>query len=385
MAFIDKFRRITSNGDYFAEIDGLRFIAIFTVILFHMKSTVDIIPMNVGYLGSLIKPIFDNGWQGVELFFAISGFIIGLPFAKVYIEGRKPINLKSFFMRRLTRLEPPYMIAIIAYTIFSIAFSVDNPETKITGLFSSIFYLNNVIFGLPEFLPIGVVWSLEIEIQFYILAIFFTKIYKLDKVKRRSIMLSIIYGMPVLTTFFPLKMHTLYTYLHFFFIGLLLADLSLDKEKIKINKYVSAILGFFALYGLIYINHGKNLPFRFIFISSIIVFYYLSMHTPFWKKVMSFKPVAIIGGMCYSIYLLHTIIIGAFKGLTFGWVIGNSYMLTLVINAIVVSIGILFFSGIYFLLIEKPCMDKNWPAKLLAWFKSKTEFVFAYKAIPERD
>ena len=35
MRFLDKFRRITSSGEYFAEIDGFRFMAIMWVLLFH--------------------------------------------------------------------------------------------------------------------------------------------------------------------------------------------------------------------------------------------------------------------------------------------------------------------------------------------------------------
>jgi peptidoglycan/LPS O-acetylase OafA/YrhL len=371
MAFLDKFRRITTTGDYFAEIDGLRFIAIFTVILFHMKTTVDMFTVNAGFIGRIFKPIFDNGWQGVELFFAISGFIIGLPFAKQYIGGRKPIHLKSYFIRRLTRLEPPYMIAIIGYTLISICLSVDNPDTKIPGLFASMFYVNNIVFNVPEYYPIGVVWSLEIEIQFYILAILFTKVYKLSKFSRRSILLSVIYGFPVLNEFFAIKRPTLYTYIHFFFIGLLLADLYLDSKKISLPKVLSIIIGGASFLGLLYINHGINLENKFIFITAILVFYYLAMHDSIWKKIMSIKVIAYIGGMCYSIYLLHTIVIGAYKGMTYGILIADSYMITLVVNTILSSIAIVIVSGFYFLLIEKPCMDKNWVFNLINLMRSK--------------
>ena len=68
--------------------------------------------------------------RGVELFFAISGFILGIPFASHYLRGVPRVNLRRYFIRRLTRLEPPYIInlmvlagilVIVTRTITSIA------------------------------------------------------------------------------------------------------------------------------------------------------------------------------------------------------------------------------------------------------------------------
>ena len=50
--------------------------------------------------------------RGVELFFIISGFILGLPFAKQYLAGGKQVRLGAYFLRRLTRLEPPYILIL---------------------------------------------------------------------------------------------------------------------------------------------------------------------------------------------------------------------------------------------------------------------------------
>ncbi|HYW39566.1 MAG TPA: acyltransferase family protein, partial [Terriglobales bacterium] len=91
-------------------MDGLRFAAIGMVILFHLN----------GYLTakspfySAAPPHSDwlaqaamVGFRGVELFFVISGFILGLPFAAHYLKGAAPVSLRKYYLRRLTRLEPP--------------------------------------------------------------------------------------------------------------------------------------------------------------------------------------------------------------------------------------------------------------------------------------
>ena len=100
------FRRVTTQNRFIPQIDGLRFVAISSVVLFHLYAS-----LNHG--GAVQNPAFDPAnvgvlsKRGVELFFVISGFILGVPFASSYLRGAPKINLKQYFLRRLTRLEPP--------------------------------------------------------------------------------------------------------------------------------------------------------------------------------------------------------------------------------------------------------------------------------------
>jgi hypothetical protein len=87
--FLEKFRRVTSGGNYMPEIDGLRFIAIVWVAaLMHLTNIIDI---NI-YNRQLIKTDFTRsflleGGNGVSFFFMISGFILALPFIKEKLYG----------------------------------------------------------------------------------------------------------------------------------------------------------------------------------------------------------------------------------------------------------------------------------------------------------
>src|ERR1017187_3688169 len=81
---IARLRRITTASHrYMAEVDGLRFIAIFSVLLFHVYYSATHVPgivLAASPFNFLFWPV-TNGHRGVELFFVISGFILGLPFA----------------------------------------------------------------------------------------------------------------------------------------------------------------------------------------------------------------------------------------------------------------------------------------------------------------
>jgi len=88
--------RETSSGRFIPEMDGLRFAAIGMVVLFHLN----------GYLtvkSRLFYPTLPSDWlaqaayvgfHGVELFFVISGFILGLPFAVHHLKGNPAVCLR---------------------------------------------------------------------------------------------------------------------------------------------------------------------------------------------------------------------------------------------------------------------------------------------------
>jgi peptidoglycan/LPS O-acetylase OafA/YrhL len=74
----------------------------------------------------------------------------------------------------------------------------------------------------------------------------------------------------------------------------------------------------------------------------------------------------IIGGMCYSIYLIHYAFLHLSMKVTKYLIIDTwSYSQNLAIQVLVNLILVLLVSGMVFMLIEKPTMDKNWPQKLL--------------------
>ena len=102
-----QFQRITTQRRLIPQIEGLRFVAIASVVFFHIYAA-----LKSGAVPAPFPLDSDMPKHGVELFFAISGFILGVPFASRYLLGTAKINLRSYFLRRLTRLEPPYFLAL---------------------------------------------------------------------------------------------------------------------------------------------------------------------------------------------------------------------------------------------------------------------------------
>ncbi|MEI6090151.1 MAG: acyltransferase [bacterium] len=379
MQFIEKFRRITSSGEYFTEIDGLRFIAILSVVLFHISCAIKTPMLDTLQDNAILGLLYKNGWQGVELFFVISGFIIGLPFAKHYINGEKKVKLKNYFLRRVTRLEPPYFIALILFFVIQLLAHQNTLSHGLPSVLASMIYANNIIFNDLGYFVNSVLWSLEVEIQFYIFAIFFVQVFRLTKLYRRLSFVALILGIPLLhLVYFP-KTTTVYYFLQFFFLGFLLVDMYLDKKRINIPKIFSIILGTLSLICLLYFDYKVSLLNQYIFLFGIFGLYYSVLINGFGKSFFTNKYITVIGGMCYSIYLIHAPITSAFANISKYFIISNHIIPNLLLFTVICIPLLLIPSAIYFKFIEKPCMDKNWPQKLagrmkLLFKKKKYEF-----------
>src|SRR5208282_2725980 len=185
-----RLRRITTSLAYRPEIDGIRFVAILSVIIYHLAG--DILRRSpAGYDTSLSSNwlfwFTQNLNFGVQLFFVLSGYVLALPFAEHFLGGQPPRNLKRYFVRRLTRLEPPYVLALIFLFVLKLVAGRGTFTGLIPHLFASIFYLHNQIYAEPSSIDF-VAWSLEIEVQFYILAPFLAAVFFFsgDKLYRRG-------------------------------------------------------------------------------------------------------------------------------------------------------------------------------------------------------
>jgi peptidoglycan/LPS O-acetylase OafA/YrhL len=91
------------------------------------------------------------------------------------------------------------------------------------------------------------------------------------------------------------------------------------------------------------------------------------------SRLLALRWVTDIGGMCYTIYLLHFLLLSGMGRIFKPFHIGNSYLVYYLTQAVIVLPLVLVACMAYFLLIERPCMDRNWPSKFAARFRMQKE------------
>jgi peptidoglycan/LPS O-acetylase OafA/YrhL len=147
------------------ELDGLRGTAIGLVILFHLGLTLPGIP------NSLFRVML-FGWSGVDLFFVLSGFLIG----GILIDHRDADHyFKPFYARRFFRIIPIYAVVLGGYALCWLM-GGDVRRTLVGNVgppmpwYAYLSFTNNLWLAMHNtmdvFLP--VTWSLAVEEQFYL-------------------------------------------------------------------------------------------------------------------------------------------------------------------------------------------------------------------------
>jgi peptidoglycan/LPS O-acetylase OafA/YrhL len=155
------------------EIDGLRGIAIFLVILWHYFAIQT--PARHGSLLAAALVSLRLTWSGVDLFFVLSGFLIG----GILLDVRESTNyFSTFYRRRFFRIVPLYAVLGVLYGTALRSGGRSWGGTSGHWLFDSPIpwpafplFLQNVamsVRGSFDPLVLGVTWSLAVEEQFYL-------------------------------------------------------------------------------------------------------------------------------------------------------------------------------------------------------------------------
>ena len=144
---------------YRPDIDGLRAVAVIAVILFHL---------NTNWL--------PGGFLGVDIFFVISGYLIGGILYRELSTGT--FSLKRFYLRRMRRILPAFFAVVVFTLIVGAQLMVPGSDEWNTARSSakwSVFFGGNFFSALNtdyfaptvEVQPLNHLWSLAVEEQFY--------------------------------------------------------------------------------------------------------------------------------------------------------------------------------------------------------------------------
>ncbi len=323
------------------SIQLLRGIAALMVVLSHSVANTQYLPEE-----NIVRKLCVWGWSGVEIFFIISGFII--PYS-MYKNRYKVAEFGSLMIRRIVRIEPPYLISIIIFLIlnyfifFTPLYKGVPPGIVIdwSNVLGHIGYIN-AFTGKKWLSP--VYWTLAIEFEYYIfIGVLFPLVFHNNNIIRRithAAMLLLaavsmaVYAIPHTA---PLYNGQLFTFLPYFLMGIALfmfrcniiartEFLILTAANLAIciifDKTNGVMLAGISALSLAAIHYIKSVPKTFLF----------------------------LGTISYSLYLTHTLVINRVMVAT-GKITGDNYHGIRLVLCVLVCI---LTAWLYYLIAEKP-------------------------------
>jgi len=345
---------------YRPEIDGLRAISIIAVLIYHSD-----LPIFGRYL-------FNGGFIGVDIFFIISGYLIGSIIINE-LNSDKKFSYIKFLKRRIRRILPVLFFIILASLLFSYLYILPENFIDISkSTLSSVLFSSNYYFSYAgdvydaadsRYLPFLHTWSLSVEEQFYIIfPIVSLLIFKYHRQHFAKILVLII----LLSFFIAVYFSTNYPTYNFYslpsraweiLIGVCIAKYEIYNNgfpKIK-NRLLSNFItfgGFFLILLSFFIfNEEMLLPsyptlLPIIGTSILIIF---AGNNDLITKFLTNKIIVFCGLISYSLYLWH------YPIYSFSYVLEFSYenvSRRLIVLTILLSILTYYF-------IEKPFRNKK--------------------------
>ena len=343
---------------YRAEIDGLRAIAVVSIILYHAQIVV------------FGRNWFEGGFIGVDIFFVISGYLITrIILSELRTKGS--FSVLNFYERRARRILPLLFLVIAAS--FPVAWAWLLPKDLIeysNSILASVFfgsnfffYFNTTEYGADSALlkPFLHTWSLGVEEQFYlifpIIAILAYKFFKQH-------FLTILVALSLLSLQFSELMEVRDSDLNFYLpfsrfwelaVGSMLAYRELNHRSSDkgIGKRLLPMLGLYLIaYSILFFDSKTPHPsfHTLIPIIGVALIIRFASNDELVGKLLGSPPFVWMGLISYSAYLWHFPIFAFAR---------NFYNTPTNLVFIILTLSILFISSLSYKFVEKPFRDKN--------------------------
>lgn len=303
-------------GAYRPEIDGMRAVAVISVMIYHLK-----IQLGGGVLLS-------GGFLGVDLFFVLSGFLITQILVDEFAKTGT-ISILQFYWRRAKRILPPLLLVMIcSLPVAWVMLLPSELERFAYSILSALFFVSNAFwfFELSEYgaqsgllQPFLHTWSLAIEEQFYL--VFPPLLILLLRRWSRRIALIVLIVLLVLSLIAAQLLTLEHSALSFYaptsrawemLAGSVLAFLSRSApqalrggllDRIVPSISLAVLLGSIVFMDLVEIQHPGivTLP---VILATCGLIWFTNAREPV-TRVLSAAPMVYVGKLSYSLYLWH--------------------------------------------------------------------------------
>jgi len=302
---------ISTHIKYRSDIDGLRAIAVLSVIIFHINAK-----------------WIPGGFLGVDIFFVISGYLITLILTKE-VKATNKINIVNFYKRRIKRIIPALLFVLIpTFIVGFLLFAPDDllalSKSMIWAFFSAanIYFFSSIDTGYfatgSSELPLLHLWSLGVEEQFYILwpfAVLYLLRY-LGSIKKQILVTSIlficslIWAQSIIVTDHSFAYYMLPTRAWELLAGAMVA--LLVHSGFRTKTYISEIMAFLGLLviilSLIFVTESDPVPGVAalpVILGVVLLILSGTSYQTYVGRILSLKIFVAVGLVSYSAYLWH--------------------------------------------------------------------------------
>lgn len=337
---------------YRTEIDGLRAIAVLAVIIYHA-----------------FPSLLPGGFVGVDIFFVISGFLITGIIIKELQGGE--FSIVRFYERRARRILPALFFVVVVVSPFAYLWLLPSDfDSFLKSIIAVLTFTSNFLFASEsgyfapnvELKPLLHTWTLAVEEQYYIFfPLLLSALWRFGK-KASVIIILIISAISIAlaqvgsvtsptNTFYLLHTRAwellIGSVCAFYYTGGKLAIIENKKAVLSLTGLLMIMASIF------FLNKGYPYPSAYTLIptigSALILLFATSKNTV--GKLLSIKPVAMLGLISYSAYLWHQPIFALARNRD----ISEPKTITMV-SLIILTLALSYFTWKY---IETPFRNKD--------------------------
>ena len=356
---------------HFAFLDGIRGWAAFAVVLFHLqieRSEIDLVQSRTP---QWLIDVLVTGKLGVAVFFVLSGLVIAYslranletPEPETGADADRPaFDVGNFVVRRIVRLTPPYHAAIIVALVFALGASLEGGHEYLPGgtpfgvarLFAHLIYAQE-LFGFVNFND--VFWTLSIELQFYLA--FAMLVFAQDRLGRRGRpgrTLQVLYGisaaLSLLWPFGVLGGDTRPIWFAPLWYSFMLGVGVFARWRRQIPAW--ALAAYMALLAVGPLVSGRNGQFAWVSVMTTALLW-VAVERDRLGRWLADRASQFLGRVSYSLYLIHTPILGAVLVVTTK-VLGEPTVAKQILAIVAGIIVSLVAAEVFYRAVERPAI-----------------------------